>query len=214
MSLIIALALIIIICVKVSNDKSKEAAYDLRKETEDSAIEGWESRFVDRELEVKLRSCIENEQNYGDILSELALSASDTEYLKAIINDGFPLHLDQGGNLELVTKNRRIASDIMMANRGKITSVGSSFGYRAELKYGNNYTKRSCYEYAELLKRILESRGIHICMLYNSNRDAYVWEGSFGSKEYNKDDLHPFEVSLIKKDTEEIPPIPQAKHTE
>lgn len=214
MSLIIALVLIVIICVKVSNDKSREAAYDRRKKIEDFAIEGWESRFVDRELETKLRSCIENNENYGDILSELTSSVSNTEYLKAIIHDGFPLHLDQGGSLELVTKNRRIASDIMMANRGKITSVGSSFGYRAELKCGNNYARRSCYEYAELLKRILESRGIQMRMLYNSNRDTYVWEGSFGSMEYNKNDLHPFEVSLIKKDAEEIPPIIQAKHTE
>lgn len=213
MSLIIALALIIIVCVKVSNDKSKEAAYDRRKKIEDSAIENWENRFVDRELEAKLRSCIENDQNYGDILSELSSSVLETEYLKAVIEDGFPLHLDQGGSSDQITKNRRIASDIMMANRGKITSAGSSFGYRAELKYGSNYAKRSCYEYAELLLRILKSRGVHMCLLYNLRRDTYVWEGSFGGNEYSQNDLRPFDISLIKKEAEEIPPILQSEHT-
>lgn len=187
MSLIIALVLIAIVLCKVSSDKSKDAEFDREKSKQDEMVLEWKNLYVDQELESKLESCIADENNYMAICGEIREIVSNTDHWRDLLDGNFLLNESQilsSPNYkkaqEKLRKNQRIALDIMLANRGKISMMAFSFGYKAYIKSGSRYLKESAYEYADMILKLLRSRGANV-ELYcycHLGEEAYYWKGT------------------------------------
>ena len=216
MSLIIALILIIIVCTLTAKDKSKSEAYERRRNIEKEAVGKWESLYVDKELEKRLICCISEKDNYVAIYDEVSKVLANMEYWKYMLDLGFPLNEDQITGVsdykqarKRMQENQSVALDIMLANRGKVSSWASSYGYVAYVRKGTTLLKESYYEYAETILNILRSKGAHVELLYiyNMGSENYKWKGSFGDRFKNDDytTIKPFDRSPFK--TTSLPPI-------
>ena len=191
MSLIIALILIIIVMTLMSNNKSKVKAYERKRNAERAVIEEWEALYVDEGLERKLLACISEKENYDVVYREVSEVIANMEHWKYLLDSGFPLNEDQIDGAENykqareeMLKNREIARDIMLANRGKVSSWSNSYGYKAYVRSGSTGLKEMYYEYAETILNILQNRGVQVELLYmnDTGDESYRWAGSFGDR--------------------------------
>lgn len=216
MSLIIALILIIIVCTLTAKDKSKSEAYERRRNIEKEAVGKWESLYVDKDLEVRLERCIADERNYTAVREEISKVLSTMEHWRYLLDGDFVLNESQIVGAvnhkqarEILRKNQTVALDIMLANRGKVSMLAATFGYKAYVRNGTRDLRESAYEYAETILNILRSKGAHVELLYiyNMGSEDYKWKGSFGDRFKNDDytTIKPFDRSLFK--TTSLPPI-------
>lgn len=216
MSLIIALILIIVVCTLVFKDKTKSTMYERRREVEKTAVEKWESIYIDKELEKKLIAYIPEEENYTAVYEEVSKVLANMEHWKCLLDLGFPLNEAQIGDeanhlqaLEQIDENRRVALDIMLANRGKVSWYSSAYGYDASVIRGTRSLKEAQYEYAETILNIMRSCGAQVELFYinSSGSEHYGWVGS--SLERLKDDGFSSvkEFSRLLFQTSSVPPV-------
>ena len=187
MSLIIALILIIIVCILTAKDKSKSEAYERRRTIEKEAVGKWESLYVDKDLEARLERCIADERNYAAVREEISKVLSNTKHWSYLIDGDFPLNESQILGLsnqkqayKTLRSNQRIALDIMLANRGKVSTMASVFGYNAYVRSGSCDLKESAYEYAETILRLMRYRSTDVelyCHCYLAE-ESYYWKGT------------------------------------
>lgn len=187
MSLILALVLIAIVLCKASGEKSKAAEFDKKKNERDNNISIWESRYVDKDFEARLERYIEDEANYEAVHEEVSKVLKTMTYWSHLTDTNFPLNIgqivgrtDHKIAREDVRRNQAIALDILLANRGKISSRASAFGYKAYVLYGTKELRAGAFEYAKKLLTILRSHGAQVNLFYYSylSDEAYIWEGS------------------------------------
>lgn len=187
MSLIIALILIIIVCTLTAKDKSKSEAYERRRNIEKEAVGKWESLYVDKDLEARLERCIADERNYAAIREEISKVLSNTKHWRYLIDGDFPLNESQILGLsnqkqayKTLRSNQRIALDIMLANRGKVSTMAATFGYNAYVRSGSYDLKESAYEYAETILQLMRSRGAKVELYYHCHlaKESYYWQGT------------------------------------
>lgn len=209
MSLIIALMLIFIVCTLTTKDKIKSKEYEYRRDVERTAIEKWENLYVDKELENRLIRCISEKDNYVAIYDEVSKVLANMEHWKYLLDLGFPLNEDQiiGASdykqaRKRMQESQSVALDIMLANRGKVSSWSSSYGYVAYVRKGTTLLKESYYEYAETILNILRSKGarVELLYIYNMGSENYRWKDSFGDRFKNDDytTIKPFDRSLFQ----------------
>ena len=187
MSLIFALVLIAIVLWKVGKDKSKAAAFDCERNIRNNIISDWKSLYVDKDLEARLERCIADERNYAAIREEISKVLSNTKHWRYLIDGDFPLNESQILGLsnqkqayKTLRSNQRIALDIMLANRGKVSTMASVFGYNAYVRSGSCDLKESAYEYAETILRLMRYRSTDVelyCYCYLAE-ESYYWKGT------------------------------------
>lgn len=191
MSLIIALILIIFVWMSMSNDKAKAKAYERKKNAERSPIEKWETLYVDKDLEKRLITCISEKENYAAVYKEVSEVIANMGHWKHLLDSGFPLNEDQiEGAInykqahEEMIRNREIALDIMLANRGKVSFWASVSGYKAFVRNGATSLKDAYYEYAETILNIMRGLGaqVELVYLYDTGSECYRWKGTLGSR--------------------------------
>lgn len=194
MSLIIALVLIAIILCKVGSEKSKIAEYDREKSRQDKIVSDWERLYVDRDLEQKLRLCIADERNYDAIREEVSKVLSTMEHWHYLLDGDFVLNESQLCGTasykwarEAMDRNQTIALDIMLANRGKVSRMAVTFGYKAYLIHGSLDLRESAYEYAETILNLLRHRGATVGLYYYRGLadEAFYWEGTHPYHRHN-----------------------------
>ena len=187
MSLILALVLIAIVLCKVGSDKSKAAAFDREKSKRDSIISDWEDLYVDKDLEARLERCIADERNYTAVREEISKVLSTMEHWRYLLDGDFVLNESQIVGVvnhkqarEILRKNQTIALDIMLANRGKISMLAATFGYKAYVRNGTRDLRESAYEYAETILKLMRLQGAKVKLYYHQHlaKEAYYWEGT------------------------------------
>lgn len=187
MSLILALALIAIVLCKVWNDKSKSTAFDREKSKRDSIISDWEDLYVDKDLEARLERCIADERNYAAVREEISKVLSTMEHWRYLLDGDFVLNESQIVGVvnhkqvrEILRRNQTIALDIMLANRGKVSMLAATFGYKAYVRNGTRDLKESAYEYAETILKLMRLNGAEVKLYYHQHlaKEAYYWEGT------------------------------------
>ena len=201
MSLIIALFLIVIILCKAGGEKSKAAAFDRRAREQNRIVADWENLYVDKDLEIRLKRCIADEYNYAEVREEVSKVLSTMEHWRYLLDGDFALNKSQiygAANYkracERMRKNQTIALDIMLANRGKISTMAAIFGYEAYMD-GPRELKESAYEYAETILKLMRQHGADVNLYYHSylGSKAYYWEGTNPS---HKNDPAKYEVKF------------------
>lgn len=187
MSLILALVLIAIVLWRVGKDKSKAAAVDREKNIRDSIISNWEDLYVDKDLEARLERCIADERNYAAVREEISKVLSNMEHWRYLLTGDFPLNesqilgwSNQRQARETLRSNQRIALDILLANRGKVSAMASTFGYKAYVRSGGYDLKESAYEYAETILKLMRAKRHCVKLYYYRylSKEAYYWEGT------------------------------------
>lgn len=187
MSLILALVLIAIVLCKVGSDKSKAAAFDREKNKRDNIISDWEGLYVDKDLEARLERCIADERNYAAVREEISKVLSTMEHWRYLLDGDFVLNESQIVGVvnhkqarEVLRRNQTIALDIMLANRGRVSTLASTFGYKAYVKNGTRDLRESAYEYAETILKLMRLRGANVKLYYHRYlaKEAYYWEGT------------------------------------
>lgn len=194
MSLILALALIAIVLCKVGNDKSKAAAFDREKSKRDSIISDWEDLYVDKDLEARLERCIADERNYTAVREEISKVLSTMEHWRYLLDGDFVLNesqivgaVNRKQACEILRKNQTIALDIMLANRGKVSMMAATFGYKAYVRNGTRDLRESAYEYAETILKLMRLQGAKVKLYYHQHlaKEAYYWEGTHPQHQNN-----------------------------
>lgn len=187
MSLILALVLIAIVLCKVGSDKSKTAAFDREKSKRDRIISKWESLYIDKDLEIKLERYIADERNYTAVREETSKVLSTMEHWRYLLDGNFVLNESQivgavnhKQACEILRKNQTIALDIMLANRGKVSMLAATFGYKAYVRNGTRDLRESAYEYAETILKLMRLQGAKVKLYYHQHlgEEAYYWEGT------------------------------------
>lgn len=218
MSLIIAIFLIVILLCRVVGDKSKSAEYDRRKRERDKLISEWESRYTNSGLEKTLRRCIADPNNYGAVCEEIFPILSNTNHWSYLTGGRFVLNEDQVSLSEdrrQLGKNQRVALDIMLANRGKVSSEAAIYGYKAYVYFGTTSLKESSYEYANMLLGILNNHSAELKLRYyrQMGSESYIWIGSTADLRrtgLDHEAILPFDRDVLFKSAS-IPPIEQKK---
>lgn len=187
MSLILALVLIAIVLCKVIGDKSKASAFDREKNEKDKVIAEREKIYVDKDLEDSLEQSIADEREYSEIRDEVSKVLSGMEHWSYLLDGDFPLNERQISSwsnkkqaLETLRTNQKIALDILLANRGKVSMMAFAFGYDAYVNNGTQDLKESAYEYAETILKLMRVRGCRVKLYYYRylSKEAYYWEGT------------------------------------
>ncbi|MBE5780695.1 MAG: hypothetical protein E7328_02590 [Clostridiales bacterium] len=218
MSLVIAVVMIVIILCKIGVESVGTSETDRRVRERENRISVFESRYISRDLENRIMDCIEDDRNYDEVLIEVFSALRKTEHLRCLTNGGFILTEDQalasGKKYKIAQeekkRNQRIALDIMLANRGKISSSANSIGYMA-YSSSSRALKEGAFEYVEMLQRLLRNAGANLELFYHAPK--YIWGGS---REYETACLHvgcghgkppvAFDRDIIFRQ-EPIPPI-------
>ncbi len=216
MSFIIAIILVIVVWILMSNDKTKTVAYERKRDKKKASIEEWENLYVDEELEKKLISCISEKENYATVYEEVSKTIANMEHWKYLLDTGFPLNEDQIDKavnerraLEEIGRNKSIALDIMLANRGKVSWHSSAYGYAASVIRGAKSLKEAQYEYAETILNIMRSRGAQVELFYinSSGSEHYGWVGSSLERLRNDSFSTVKEFSRLFFQFSSVPPI-------
>lgn len=203
MSLIIALAMIIIIVCKVVSEKAEFAEIDRKNAERDIMFASWENIYVDNKLEETLRKCISEEENRQLVCEEVFHSIRDTKFFQDYINEDHFLKIG-------LDEDQRVALDIMLANRGKISSRAARFGYYIYTASGRAYVKKAA-EYADTILSLINKKRPELKLYYyeHAGSCSYIWGGSRDYVNYNGRDgvtLRVFDKAEFLKTTE-IPPI-------
>lgn len=174
MALIIAIVLIVIVGIKVADDKARTRQYKNESAKRFKQHDEWVSLHVDSELESRLNSFISNKDNYNAVWEEVSATFKKLEHWKNFTK--FSL-----------LKDKKIVLDIMLANRGKVSFDAAVFGYRAYLSSESDMLKKSQFELVEWIRDTLNQKGADVDLIYSGvgdslvPADCYYWIGTMSS---------------------------------
>ena len=196
MELVIAIILIVILLFRIYPSKKASSEYDKQAKTRKEQTSQFKQQYTSDELERSFRGFISDERNCQQVVDKVndALRGINYEYLwTGILNDSQLRDTPKSQYqkmYEQMLANREIAMDVLLAERGKIASIRTAFGYRAFLNSSNKELKKACFEYAERIMSIInKDRGNDPVMLvykFNGRNSVYVWDGSQGDKQYGR----------------------------
>jgi hypothetical protein len=208
MHLIIALILIFIVGVKVFGEKCGEMQYNSQHNKENSEREAWITAHTDRQLEERLKRYIANPECYDDVVEEIVPVfkglehwASKGSYLLILHERYMPTTKKAEEHRKMVNKNRKIALDILLANRGKVSTDSALWGYRAYLErdgYGADELKKSQFELVQWIRNTLNNEGENVELMCSvrSGCSTYYWVGTKHHLAYGT--FAPFSEDLLK----------------
>jgi hypothetical protein len=202
MALMLALIFGAILLCRVLGDKAGTAAYDRQRDARQKQEAEWEAKYTDRSLEYRLTTFIDDPRNYEavrdeviDALKEMGAKQDAAWSWSYEINGGFTLTASQetmnyirthhitkkltkkdhekiGSNVSFYNK---LALDIMLANRGKISNNTAHWGFEA-------HNKMAGYARFEWIRDTLHKQGVNVTPIYLKARgcfkDEFGWEGS------------------------------------
>lgn len=215
MPLIIAIVLILIIGFKVASDKAQTKQYEDKSANLRVTHDEWVARHVNHELESQLREFISNRDNSEAIKEEVSPVLEKLEHWANYANLS-PYDDSQGKSVqytkayrETIRHGRKVILDILLANRGKVSSDSAVWGYNAYLNSGNDTLKMSQFELVEWIKNTLNQQGYDVDLVYSGSGDSqvpsdcYYWVGTRNALplvgETNTHRFKPFSRDLIGK---------------
>lgn len=179
MWLIIAVILVAVFVARLSVDKFTTNVAIARIEAQREKIDEWEEKYVDRVLERKIEKFMDEPSNQKAIWKEVSAALEQMTSWPVDHEWIFSYQEAPKSQEDLIYKNRGVAHDILLANRGKVYSTDASYGrdthfysYSEAIKY---------YELARWIQKTLKKQNIDLELYYkvrNTRGHIYVWEGS------------------------------------
>lgn len=219
MSIIIVLILVLAIGYLGLRDKKGERKYQRETEERKSISDDFNRKFVDKRLEESISIAFENEESATAIKEEVH------QALKHINSwNGYSLTLTRSDCARLkgwkqkqaerkLNGDRELALNIMLANRGKVSSRSATHGYETYfILDGHSKAKLQQFELVEWITNTLEKQGVHVTPIYKFayGTSVYGWLGSFAVPNDKPMDtiryeIKPFVRALIEQPVVDIP---------
>ena len=220
MELVIAVVLMIILFFRLLPDKVGQSEYKHRKTEWERTTQAFAERYTNKQLEDAIwlafsddtqLPTIRNEANmaFQQMESwkgkELVLCTSDFTYPK-----GKYTQKAYRENTEQMYRDRRLVRDILLANRGKVSSDSNRSGYNSYLNTEYQALKERQYELVEWIQSTLKKQGVSItpvCVNKTGSR-YYAWLGSSAAPDppfAAETERLPFERHLIERKKITIP---------
>lgn len=193
MALVIAVILgIVLLCIKCTGNISK-AEYNRKVEKWKSGIETFRKTYTDESLEAAIRSCFDDVSKLDKLRIEIDTSIQEMPAWK---NRKLILHICDFTYKNKYTKkeflmqsermneDKKVALDILLANRGKVSIRAARDGYRSYVYKENNSDTRNLaimqYELVEWISDTLQKQGISLEPVFVNNIGItfYGWLGS------------------------------------
>lgn len=228
MALVVAVILIIFVLGKMAVEKGGEYEYEQKKQEREKISSAFEEKYVDKLLEDQLWDYVRDERNFDAVAKEMYAAFAEMEHFKDVnvllLNKGCIDYSLSKKKIEeqtdLMIDNQQLAVDIMLANRGKISTYVSIFGHEAHIypDGSSELFKYRAFELIEWIRDTLKKQGVVAVPVYIKQNDTmvdrggkYCWKGS--SEEVFArtfpDELTytilPFDRSLIEKKQHKIP---------
>lgn len=179
---------------KRATERAKMAALDRRV-----SVEAWAVRHTDSKMEARLREIMDDPAYFQEIIKELRSafaqmpSWSYREYGAVIRADQLPAKMAKASvttRRDFILRERDLALDIMLANRGKVSTSAASFGYdvpNRALFSTSSFDRKD--ELARWIESTLRSQGVDVELTYRQNGAGdrtYVWVGSMAHRSTSK----------------------------
>lgn len=205
MALIIALVLTIVVWLTVADEKNKEKEYENKSAALCRQHDKWVSQHVNQDIESELKAFISDRKNYKAIKEEIVPILESMEHWKDYAN----LSLYDERQKSSAGRNKRIVLDILLANRGLVSSDSAVWGYKAYLIGDYDILKLMQFELVEWIKNTLTQKGVDVDLVYSGAGDSmvpsdrYYWVGTRNASpligEAAPHRFKPFSKDLIKK---------------
>jgi hypothetical protein len=207
MALIVVLVLIFIVGVKALSEKGAEMQYNESKNKRDFERNAWLAANTDKKLEEELRKYIAHPDNYEKVVAEISPVfksleqwAKKGDYILVLHESYMPTARKAKEHHEMVSRNRKVALDILLANRGKVSTDSAWWGYRAYLErdgYGADVLKKSQFELVKWIRDTLNKKGAHVELVCPLDRlSTYYWAGS---QYFINEKVVPFSEDLLRE---------------
>lgn len=220
MELVIAVVLMIILFFRLLPDKVGQSEYKHRKNEWERTTKDFAEHYTNKQLEDAIRQAFSDDTQLPAIRNEVnmafqqmeswrgervVLCTSDFTYPK-----GKFTQKAYRENTEQMYRDRRLAMDILLANRGKVSSDSNGSGYNSYLNTEYQALKEQQYELVEWIQNTLKKQGVSItpvCVDKTGSR-YYAWLGSFAAPDppfATETARLPFERHLIERKKITIP---------
>lgn len=225
MPLIIAIVLIAIIGIKVLGDKTNEWDYNAQKKEWQDGTARFDELYVDKSIEEAIRAMFDDKSKLGDIHKEVDLAMGEMEHWRGshiylnptefVYKNGKFTQKAYKDFSRMMERDRQVALDIMLANRGKVSKNASLSGYDTyictDYSEYKQQLKEKQFELVAWIQKKLERQGVRLSPVYVCSDAActkrYAWLGShyapdppFGTATYK-----PFQHSLVEPPRAAIP---------
>lgn len=215
MDLLIALFLILVVGTKVGVEKASASNSKWQRQQEQEKVDRWNSYYVDKELEETLQSYINEPSNYEDIRREINPILSTMPSCRYLLSYDFPINDEQVYHRRdcRIARNeyemyQPMVLNLLLANRGKVSSWAAMFGYPSYLMHGTVQLKEQSFEITKTISKLLAYKGIKLELTYGRKQGEfdghYYWKGSFGSNAHVGSQMMPFDREILLKNV--IPP--------
>lgn len=220
MELVIAVVLMIILFFRLLPDKVGQSEYKHRKNEWERTTKDFAEHYTNKQLEDAIRQAFSDDTQLPAIRNEVnmafqqmeswrgervVLCTSDFTYLK-----GKFTQKAYRENTEQMYRDRHLAMDILLANRGKVSSDSNRSGYNSYFNTEYQALKERQYELVEWIQNTLKKQGVSItpvCVDKTGSR-YYAWLGSFAAPDppFAAETARlPFERHLIERKKITIP---------
>ena len=220
MELVIAVVLMIILFFRLLPDKVGQSEYKHRKNEWERTTKDFAEHYTNKQLEDAIRQAFSDDTQLPAIRNEVnmafqqmeswrgervVLCTSDFTYPK-----GKFTQKAYQKNTERMNRDRHLAMDILLANRGKVSSDSNGSGYNSYLNTEYQALKEQQYELVEWIQNTLKKQGVSItpvCVDKTGSR-YYAWLGSFAAPDppfATETARLPFERHLIERKKITIP---------
>ena len=220
MELVIAVVLMIILFFRLLPDKVGQSEYKHRKNEWERTTKDFAEHYTNKQLEDAIRQAFSDDTQLPAIRNEVnmafqqmeswrgervVLCTSDFTYPK-----GKFTQKAYRENTEQMYRDRHLAMDILLANRGKVSSDSNRSGYNSYLNTEYQALKEQQYELVEWIQNTLKKQGVSItpvCVDKTGSR-YYAWLGSFAAPDppfATETARLPFERHLIERKKITIP---------
>lgn len=231
MAIIIAVFLIAVLLYMVLKDKAGEHRYNNAKKEYDASTDGFDALYTDPQLEDSILACFDNSAGLPELHREIACAFCQMSRWKGT---HLLLHTSEFSYKAKFTKrefdsqykqmcgDRKIALDILLANRGKVSHEAAWLGYKSYVvqQYTDSMQllKERQFELVEWICSTLDKQGVHLTPVYvcDAARRVYGWRGSklAPEKQWGTATVKPFDHSLIERPNVAIPDPYYGKDTD
>lgn len=222
MAIIIAVFLVAVLLYKVLKDKVGEHKYNDAKKEYDTSTGRFDALYTNPQLEDSILASFDDTTRLPEIHREISfaldqmkhwtdvqvlLHTSEFSFKGKFTKREFDLQYKQ------MCEDRKLALDILLANRGKVSHEAAWLGYRsyAVQQYTDSMQllKERQFELVEWICSTLDKQGVHLTPVYvcDAARRVYGWRGSklAPEKQWGAATIQPFDHSLIARPGTAIP---------
>ena len=215
MAIIIVIFLLAVILCKILKDKAGEYEYTAKKREYDTLSSDFEAAYTSKQLEDAITAAFDDKDKVKSIHQEVDSAFQQMKSwngVRLLLNTtefsyrGKPSKNKFAEQEKQMFEDRKVAMDIMLANRGKVSIDAARLGYKSYVQFSYNSTvqnlKERQYELVSWIRDTLKEQSVELTPVYVEDvaRRVYGWQGSRIAplRQWGTVSCHEFTHSLIE----------------